>query len=100
MILNFHGTILDIVLYVAPNVADCEVDTGAVGFNGTRDTDAMTHGTTVIYSCTSDMCTGTRICFDGVWNGTLPSCPGKSLIVSYRKAYHIPCATPSRSSMR
>ena len=55
---------------------DCDNDAEVEDFTGMISDTALTHGTVIIYTC-SDMCSGTRTCFNGSWSGVIPACDGR-----------------------
>lgn len=55
---------------------DCGNDTEVMTFEVTRNTESLTHGTITTHTCVRDSCPFDRTCFNGMWNGTLPSCEG------------------------
>ena len=65
---------------------DCEMDTEAEGFIGTRNNSALNHGTVTSFSCDSEHCSRpnfcsnacirSRTCYNGTWIGVFPTCTG------------------------
>ena len=84
-IYNFPCSYIPIHNYFLHSV-DCETDTEAEGFNGTRNTTALTHGTVTSFSCDSEHCSkpnfcsnaciSSQTCYNGTWTGVFPTCTG------------------------